>query len=104
MTDRPYDPGLQNERTALAWTRTALALLAASAVLARFALDRGEAVAAALGVVPLALWVLVLSARRYRMAQRALHTESVLPDAVLPFAMTLLTVLIGLAAFTYALG
>lgn len=106
MTDRPYDPGLQNERTALAWTRTALALLAASAIVARLALDRigAAAMAVVLGMIPLALWGLAVSARRYRTAQRALHDESALPDARLPVAMTLLTVLIGLAELLYVLG
>lgn len=65
---RPFDPGLQPERTALAWRRTALALTAGSLVALRVlpaVLGAWAMVPAALGV---ALSVLVLAAagRRYR--------------------------------------
>ena len=39
------DPGVGNERTALAWQRTALALVAGSAILTRLTFDRLGAVA-----------------------------------------------------------
>jgi uncharacterized membrane protein YidH (DUF202 family) len=62
------DPGAANERTALAWQRTALSVLAGSAALAKLTADR-LGIAAMLSVVvgaPLALWVLVESRGRYR--------------------------------------
>jgi uncharacterized membrane protein YidH (DUF202 family) len=61
------DPGVHNERTALAWQRTALALLAGSAVVARLTLDRIGvlAVVSVAVTMPLALWVMVESRGRY---------------------------------------
>jgi uncharacterized membrane protein YidH (DUF202 family) len=66
---RPHDqtaPG-HNARTALAWQRTALSLLAGSAIVARLTLDSLGlvAVAAFLVVLPLAGWVLWESRARY---------------------------------------
>jgi uncharacterized membrane protein YidH (DUF202 family) len=68
MTTREPEPGVYNERTALAWQRTALALLAGSAVVARLALEELGVVAVAgfLVVLPLVAWVLLESRGRYR--------------------------------------
>lgn len=62
------DVGLANERTSLAWQRTALAIVASAAVLARLTFDRvGWVAAAVLGVaVLLGLWVFAESRWRYR--------------------------------------
>jgi uncharacterized membrane protein YidH (DUF202 family) len=61
------DIGRANERTALAWQRTALALLGAALVLARLTYDRIGPVALIFLViaVPSAVWVLLVSRRRY---------------------------------------
>lgn len=61
------DVGVSNERTALAWQRTALALLAGAAILFGLTLERLGLVAfVALAVVmPLSAWVLVESRGRY---------------------------------------
>ncbi len=64
----PADPGAANERTALAWQRTALSVVAGSALLAKVYAGRIGAVAM-LGVVvgvPLAMWVMLESRARYR--------------------------------------
>lgn len=60
--------GAQNERTALAWQRTALSLLAGAAVLSRLTFDRlGPVGLLSVGVaLPLTLWVFVESRGRYR--------------------------------------
>lgn len=66
------DEGLQNERTALAWQRTALSLVAGAAVMAR--LTWGSLGAGALtllaAAVGLALWVFVESRNRYAHSAR----------------------------------
>ncbi|WP_246139979.1 DUF202 domain-containing protein [Protaetiibacter larvae] len=62
------DPGLQPERTLLAWRRTALALVAASAVATRWlAVELGPfaGVLSAVGVLA-AVFALVAAQRRYR--------------------------------------
>lgn len=62
------DAGGQNERTALAWQRTALSLMAASAAVSRLTFDR-LGLLALLGLAvtfPLTLWVLLESRSRYR--------------------------------------
>jgi uncharacterized membrane protein YidH (DUF202 family) len=64
---RRADEGRANERTALAWQRTALSLMAGTAILARLTFDRlGVAAVVVLGVaLLLAMWVLVESRGRY---------------------------------------
>jgi uncharacterized membrane protein YidH (DUF202 family) len=64
------DPGAGNERTALAWQRTALALVAGAALLTRLTLDRlgWFAVVSVVVAGPLAGWVFVESRRRYAQA------------------------------------
>jgi uncharacterized membrane protein YidH (DUF202 family) len=64
------DFGLSNERTALAWQRTALSLVAGSAILGRLTVDRLGLVAVALlgTAFVLCLWVFVES--RWRYAQQ----------------------------------
>ncbi len=62
------DFGLANERTALAWQRTALSLVAGAAVVARLAWDPlGYVVLPVLALAGvLGVWVFVESAGRYR--------------------------------------
>ncbi|HET6628068.1 MAG TPA: DUF202 domain-containing protein [Nocardioidaceae bacterium] len=59
---------MQNERTALAWQRTALSLMAGSALLSRLTFDRlgPFSFVSVLVGMPLGLWVFVESRRRYR--------------------------------------
>ena len=61
------DPGLQNERTALAWQRTALSLVAASAIMARLTWEAANVLPTALLAVAaaLSLWVFLESRWRY---------------------------------------
>jgi uncharacterized membrane protein YidH (DUF202 family) len=96
---RIYDPVAQLERTALAWSRTSIAILANGALLARTGLvhavgllaDVGLAVALT-GVV---LWVLAATQYAARTGSQAGHLLAGRPRAVLGLAafVTLLSVL-----------
>ena len=82
-------PGTATERTALAWQRTALAVLAGALVLARITFDElGRlAFAVVVAAVPLALWVLVESGIRSRRATaRGGRAAAVLTVAVVVLA------------------
>ena len=83
MTDGPSAPpgdspvgGLQHERTALAWERTAIATMVAGALLGRYAADDGHLAVAVVGLVQAAFGsaLLVWSSRHYERRQH--HLES----------------------------
>ncbi len=60
-------PGLQNERTSLAWQRTALSLIVATAALARLAYEQiGYPGLLCLVALPLSTFVFYESRARYR--------------------------------------
>lgn len=71
----PFDPGLQGERTALAWSRTALALALAGALMTRVTVERLGAFAVLLGLVGVVAAVMtgVLAGARYRRGAASLH-------------------------------
>lgn len=95
-----WDAGLQNERTALAWQRTALALFGAVVVAARLGF-RQWPVATALALAPalgLSLAMLRLSSRRYRQAHAALNGAGPAPGGRLPLFAAMSITLLGLAA------
>jgi uncharacterized membrane protein YidH (DUF202 family) len=96
----PWDPGLQNERTALAWMRSGLALLVAALVLARISAELRTTVGLGLsaGCVILAAGVVTAAPRRYERAAVALHERRPLPDGRVNAAMSALAALLGVAA------
>ncbi|MDQ7905703.1 DUF202 domain-containing protein [Phytohabitans sp. ZYX-F-186] len=72
---------LANERTFLAWIRTALGLVAAAA--------------------PMVIGVAVAARVRYRAGHHVLHTGRSLPDGRLAAACVLLTTLVAITAAIY---
>ena len=92
------DPGLQNERTALAWQRTALSMLAASAVMARLTWSSGGVGALVILVVAagLSLWVFIESRGRYaHSAEMRLRPRP--RGGRAPLALTVAAALLGSA-------
>jgi putative membrane protein len=72
--ERPFDPGLQPERTALAWRRTALAMSVGSFLALRIlpaVLGAWAIVPAGIGVL-LSIAILIASHRRYARHHRTL--------------------------------
>jgi uncharacterized membrane protein YidH (DUF202 family) len=90
------------ERTALAWTRTALALLGAVLLAVRLSIDRLGAIAVTFVLValPLAVAVLVAAGRRYRAAHRGDRARL---DGRLPGGVALLVVVLAAVELGYVL-
>jgi uncharacterized membrane protein YidH (DUF202 family) len=104
--DRPFDAGLQPERTLLAWRRTALALGVGSLAGARISVPVLGAVGVAVGLVGAiaALAAYTAASFRYRRTHRALVGAQALPGGALPLAaMTGGVILISVAALAYVL-
>lgn len=95
--ERPFDPGLQPERTALAWQRTGLSIALALLVGARLVAHLGAAWAPALaaaGIIGITV-LLTIGHRRYARVHRALTAE---PPQKLPGAAALLSWVIATTA------
>ena len=107
MSDQPFDPGLQPERSALAWQRTTLSLLVGVLLFARvvgYADWRWAILALTLGAacVGLIVW---LSRRRYPHNHRSLTVGSgVLADGALMALTAGFVAVAGLAALVEVLA
>lgn len=100
----PWDAGLQNERTRLAWQRTALSGLACSLIVARLLAPASVTAAVMLGLAATmsAAGLGRLTSRRYRFTQSALHRGRPVGDARPHLLLMGLVVLTGLGAVLYA--
>jgi uncharacterized membrane protein YidH (DUF202 family) len=102
----PWDAGVQNERTALAWQRTGLALFGATIVAGRLGM-RDWPMATVLALAPtllLSVAMMRLAGRRYRHAHAARHDRRQGPGGRLPFAAAAAVTLLGLAALAAVLA
>ncbi|HXH33583.1 MAG TPA: DUF202 domain-containing protein [Plantibacter sp.] len=106
---RPFDAGLQPERTALAWRRTGLAIVAGSLIAMRILpeiLGVWVLIPAGLGTI-VSIGVVIAAHRRYLAQHRRLTTADTdriaLPDGRLPAVVAGLTLLGGIAALGIAL-
>ena len=95
-------PGVQNERTSLAWVRTALGFAACALLAGRLAVSRaqGWAIGAAISAALLAVGVLGWSHDRYRRAARRLEQERPVDFALPALGLTVAVAVIGLLAIT----
>jgi len=94
------DPGSSAERTALAWRRSALALLAGAAITMRLSLDRLGPVAfvSPALVAPLACWVLLESRGRYaHHCGTRIRNEA--PDGRAPAGLALALIVLAVGEF-----
>jgi len=90
MGEALRDPGLQPERTALAWRRTTLALAIATLIIGRLTFTSlgASAFVPALRVGAGALWVVSIVVRRRGVEHvDEPHFDSMLPDGRLPCAV-----------------
>ena len=102
---RPWDAGLQNERTGLAWQRTMLAGLTCALLVSRLLAGVSLTLAILTGVSALGAaaafgW---MALRRFRLNAHALLSGEHLDDARPAALATVLLVLTALAAVGYVL-
>lgn len=96
--ERLWDPGVQNERTCLAWSRTGLALATCAALEVKLALLRqpGWAIGAALAAAVLAVAVSGWAQDRYRRAARRLHADQAVAVAGPALLLSTVIAMVGL--------
>ncbi len=105
MTSAPWDPGLQNERTGLAWQRTMLSGLTCGILVARVLAEVSVSLAVLTGLLALlgtaALGGMAIS--RFRGNDRALHARRPIGDARPQLLITGLVAVTALGALLFAL-
>lgn len=98
---RPCDPGLQPERTVLAWHRTIFSVFVLALTATRIGFVRGAVASCWLGSVAIGLAVVLMVVTRYRQRQVAADDELTTFSSVL--IKQLLSVILGLEAASLAL-
>jgi len=102
----PWDSGLQNERTGLAWQRTMLSGLTCGVLVARVLAEISVTLAILTGLLAVLTTAALgwLAIRRFRGHARALHAEHPIGDARPQLLISVLVVLTGLGALLFALA
>ena len=99
------DPGLQPERTTLAWTRTVVAMLVVGAVMLRWAHLYGSAVVLVAGVLcMLAIFIVATQRRRYQAGCQGIVRGRAAPNVRSVVALTGSLLLLGAAGLVFVLA
>lgn len=99
------DPGLQPERTSLAWTRTVVSMLLIGAVMLRWARVYGGAVLVVAGLLcVLAVLIVSTQRRRYLVGCQSISNEKATPNVGSVVALTLSALLLGAAGLVFVLS
>jgi uncharacterized membrane protein YidH (DUF202 family) len=103
MTLTPWDPGLQNERTGLAWQRTMLAGLTCSVLVARLLASVSVLLSVIIGLLALLCTAGLgyVAIRRFRLNNAAVHQEEALGDGKVNALTSLLVVLTAIGGLLY---
>jgi uncharacterized membrane protein YidH (DUF202 family) len=103
MTLTPWDPGLQNERTGLAWQRTMLAGLTCSVLVARLLASVSLMLSVIIGLLALLCTATLgyVAIRRFRSNNIAIHRDDALGDGKVNALTSLLVVLTALGGLLY---
>ncbi|HIW92855.1 MAG TPA: DUF202 domain-containing protein [Candidatus Corynebacterium avicola] len=98
----PVDPGLQPERTTMAWGRTSMAYVVCAMLMVRWAPHYGALVIVIAGALLLvSLWIVVTQQRRYRSAASGVAKERLGVSVGPVLALMLCTVVLGAAGMVF---
>ena len=105
MTIAPWDPGLQNERTGLAWQRTMLSGLTCGVLVARVLAEVSVTLAILTGLLALLSTAALgwMALRRFRGNARALSAKQPLGDARPQMLISGLVILTAFGGLLFAL-
>ena len=99
----PWDPGMQNERTRLAWQRTTLSGLTCSLVVSRLLAELSLSLAITVGLAAVLSSAVLgwFSTRRYAENQIALHGHGLIAGARSHLVLTGLVIITALGGVGY---
>lgn len=98
------DPGLQPERTILAWNRTTVSLAVCSAILLRWTYFYGAvALIPVLGLIGMAVFILVTQRLRYERQAVGLAANQMSPNFIGVVSLTLTMLAFGAAGLLFVL-